>query len=203
LQREAIPVLCKMFIKKMEELKVVPSMNTYDLMMAGYIRANEFTQAHAVFNEMKKQGVKPSLHIFDHLITMTSFTKEVHRIEEILNEMKNDYQLTPSQRTLNFAVMAYIRNGNIAKATEIIQGMKIDGKEWDLYTVTSYVGNIIKIDTSNNAELQAKMNRLMRRSSRAFRMNSTATALDLQDLTKIVEEYQSYKIDRRLDGTFK
>lgn len=124
--------------KYQECLKIYREMKAHSITLDGYVfpkvlkactRLLNFEEGIRVHNDVIRFGVELNLHVCNSLIDMYSKCGDIENARRIFENMAERHTLS-----WNFIISAYVGNGLLDSALEMLNSMKLEGFEPDLIT---------------------------------------------------------------------
>ncbi|KAN0008949.1 hypothetical protein ACTFIU_010231 [Dictyostelium citrinum] len=128
-------------VKRMPERR---SAYAYEKLIFACSKAKRFNESWSIYNDMKKDNIKPSIHIFGNLVDICNHAIGVssNRIEERVNKIIEEidkHQVPISINFFNIIMKTMITIGKNDQAITMIDRMKDAGIKPDITTYTTWI----------------------------------------------------------------
>ncbi|EAL63439.1 hypothetical protein DDB_G0288027 [Dictyostelium discoideum AX4] len=116
----------------------------YDKLIFACSKAHKFNQSWKIYNDMKKDNIKPSIHVFGNLVDICNHSTSIdsNKIQERVNKIIEEidkYQVPVSINFFNILMKTMITIGNNDQAITMIDKMKDSGIRPDITSYTTWI----------------------------------------------------------------
>ncbi|KAK5578679.1 hypothetical protein RB653_008352 [Dictyostelium firmibasis] len=152
---------------------------SYEKLIYACSKARRFNESWSIYNDMKKDNIKPSIHIFGNLVhicnTATGINKNIieERINKITNEIEK-YEVQLSIPFFNILMKTFITIGRSEDALSFIDRMKKSGLKPDISTYSMWI--------KAASDKYLKDNKIILKSDLYNNVNNAKNTLELDEL---------------------
>ncbi|KAN0039325.1 hypothetical protein ACTA71_001519 [Dictyostelium dimigraforme] len=118
------------------------SLYTYEKLIYACAKSSQFKKSWSIYNDMKKDNIKPSIFIFGNLVNVcnTATGVDANKIEERVNKIIEEIEKggsTISTNFFNILMKTMINIGKSGQAISMVEKMKESGIKVDIVTYST------------------------------------------------------------------
>ncbi|KAG6427425.1 hypothetical protein SASPL_111670 [Salvia splendens] len=136
--------------QKMEELGVVRTIKSYDVLFKVIMRRGRYMMAKRYYNKMLSEGIEPTRHTFNVLIWGFFLSGKVETANRFFEDMKAR-EITPDVVTYNTMINGYNRVGKTEEAEAYFVEMKGRNIEPTVITYTTLIKGYVAVERVDDA----------------------------------------------------
>lgn len=137
----------------MESAGIKHNMKTYSMLINGFLKLKDWTNAFSVVEDLVKDGFKPDVVLYNNIITAFCGMGNMDRAIRTVKEMQRERH-RPTSRTFMPIIHGFARAGEMRRALEIFDMMRMSGCIPTVHTFNALVLGLVEKRQVNILEMQ-------------------------------------------------